>query len=188
MKHDEWKSCPFSSWSENDFKRCVEDGITVKEIADWWKLDVSTIYKKFKKYGIKPVSPYPGIKAKRRASATICKRCGKTFYKSKFTDNCLCNNCGILSEKQNIYSPKTPKNEAYYDKLIELRESGWSYKAIAKELGINKSIISYICNPKLEKPLKRKLNVIRPSINLVIILQNVYLISLVERNVNILDW
>lgn len=72
------------------------------------------------------MKPYVIIthRPKKQKKVYTCIKCGKQFYRSKYLDKGLCRKCGIQSENPNVYSPKTPKNEIYYDKLIELREAG----------------------------------------------------------------
>ena len=145
----------WEKWSKTEFELSVEQKITAKEIAEYFHKDISGIYAKFRKFKVKPyvrITP----RTKKQKKAYKCIKCGNNFYRSQYLDKGLCRKCGTQSENPNVYSPKTPKNEAYYDKLIELRESGWGYKAIAKELGINKSIVSYICNPKTRQTAKKK--------------------------------
>ena len=80
-------------------------------------------------------------KKKKEVELLICKRCGKPF--KKLHDG-YCYNCIKI-----VNRPKLDNNvnSQLGVSIINMYNSGKSFKEIAKELNCSKSMVDYYCNP-----------------------------------------
>ena len=132
---------------------CINNNLTIKEIADKFNADISFTYKFFKKNNLQP---YRKVETKQNIITYTCPDCNSTFKVSSYIP--YCNNCGIKHEK--INSANYLDNNSDISKQIQdLRSKKYSYSQISKELSCSKSTVAYYCNNSV-----RNGNIIRHAI------------------------
>lgn len=116
------------------------NGLWHKDIAEKYGVSSRTIYTYVKKYNINI-----DRKNKKEEKIYICSVCGKEF--KSLTNGNICGHCKTKQEFESEHDFSKSESDLG-QKIINLRQQGFSYSKIAEKLNCSKSTISHHCSKK----------------------------------------